>query len=577
MQRDLFVALTSLTSLALLAGCGAGEAVRPEAIRGAAALGESGGTCPTPHSTPLVVDWKADERADLELAMQHGVAVVAYTCQGIKLLPDCRVAGSYGYAGVTQQEEDVQIDNGDELRATLPKMGALMGAQLSAELDRGTSIDIATMLVGKERTTVERASRTDLVGACTEATHFVRGASLGAFAMKQGTRGKIQASATLFGSSEDATSESTRSMTSKAGVLDACKQADRGDTQPPKQCGAPFRVELDAIDVAQTPTEAAETAPRDQAAGEGDKGYVCPQGLVSSGGKCARPGTVASFSCRKGDADGCATQCERGNGASCVTLGTMMNEGNGVPIDRTGARSVALWQKGCDLGDHVGCVGVAVRMFRGSGVAKNTEQSVVILKRECDAGSFYGCAQLAMVGAFELPQPTAQALPLGLRACNGGDAQGCLAVGRMYLLGKGAPRDLTRAKAYIEQSCQEGKGIGIGCASLAALYASGEGVSKDDGTAFRYLALGCYMTLPMDTCQGAANFSEQGRGTPQDYPAAGRFLRHGCSSGDAHACTRLGSLNARKHPPDLERARVMFKRGCDLGDGEGCKALDAMR
>src|ERR1700677_1615503 len=120
--------LVAIAVSAMVTSCGAGQAVRPDAIRGTEAMGESGGTCPRPRSTPLVVDCKADERADLELAMQ-----------GIKLLPDCRLAGSYGYAGVTQQEEDVQIDNGDELRATLPKMGALMGAQLSAELDRGTS------------------------------------------------------------------------------------------------------------------------------------------------------------------------------------------------------------------------------------------------------------------------------------------------------------------------------------------------------------------------------------------------------------------------------------------------------
>src|SRR3984957_15957182 len=373
---------TALAVLVLLPGCGAGEAVRPDSIRGADALGESGGTCPTPHSTPLIVDWKADERADLELAMQHGIAVVAYTCGGIKLLSDCHVEGRYGYAGVTQQEEDVQIDNSDELRSTLPKMGALMGAQLSAELDRGTSTDIATMLVGKERTTVERASRGDLVGTCTDATHFVRGASLGAFAMKQGTRGKIAASATIFGSSQDATSESTKSMTSKAGVLDACKQADRGDTEPPKQCGAPFRVELDAI---EAPQATAETAPRD----EGDKGYVCPKGLVSSGGKCARPGTVKSFSCRLGDLEACTPQCANQNGPSCVTLGTMYDEGRGVRVDAT--RGTALWKQGCELGASNGCVGTAVKMFRGNGVPKDPEKAAAILQRECDGGSFYGC------------------------------------------------------------------------------------------------------------------------------------------------------------------------------------------
>jgi hypothetical protein len=409
--------------------------------------------------------------------------------------------------------------------------------------------------------------RSDLVGTCTEATHFIRGASLGAFAMKQGTRGKIAASATIFGSSQDATSESTKSMTSKAGVLDACKQADRGDTEPPKQCGAPFRVELDAI---EAPQATAETAPRD----EGDKGYVCPKGLVSSGGKCARPGTVKSFSCRLGDLDACTTQCANGNGASCVNLGTMYGEGRRVKIDVP--RSVDLWKKGCEMGDRNGCVGLAVRMFRGNGLPKDTEKAVTLLQRECDAGSFNGCAQLALVDAFELPRPTAQALPLGLRACNGGDSQGCLAVGHMYKQGKGAPKDLPRAREYMERACQEGKGIGIACGEVGALYAAGEGAPKDDATAFRYFELGCHMPLGLETCQSAATFSEQGRGTPKDYKRALGFLKHGCDEADRRACARMGHIFTLTNPPNVERSSTFYKKACDLGDPDSCKALQAL-
>jgi TPR repeat protein len=565
--------LGSLASAAVFVACGAGQAVPPAAIKGSDALGDPSARCPTAHSTPLVVDWKADERADLELAMQRGVAVVAYTCDGIKLLPDCHVAGTYGYAGVTQQEENVQIDDADELHATLPKMGALMGAKISAELERGTSIDIATMLVGKQRTAVEHVAQSDLVGTCSEATHFIRGASLGAFAMKQGTRGKIQASADIFGHKEDATSDSKTSLTSKAGVLDACKTADRGDTEPPKQCGAPFRVELDAVEVARAAGEAGETEPR-PAGDRSDKGYVCPAGLVLSGGKCARPGSVASYACRRGDLRGCTEQCERGSGASCVALGDMYGEGWGVPIDQ--ARSAALAQRGCELGDHAGCVDAAVKMFKGHGLPKNPQQALTILRRECDAGSFFGCTEVAEYEAFYVPQPTAGALTLGLRACNGGSTEGCAAVGQMYHTGKGAPKDFARAKVYFERACQEGRGLGVGCDSLGGLYASGEGVARDDARAFGYFEKGCYMRLPMGACDSAANFSEQGRGTPRDFPRAARFLKHGCHEGHPPACRRLGVAIAHRTKPDPELARKFLKRGCDLGDAESCTALKAL-
>jgi uncharacterized protein len=190
----------------------------------------------------------------------------------------------------------------------------------------------------------------------------------------------------------------------------------------------------------------------------------------------------------------------------------MYDEGRGVSVDLT--RSAGLWKQACDLGSSNGCVGLAVKMFRGDTVSKDVDKAVAILQRECDAGSFYGCAQVALVDAFQLPQPTAQALPLGLRSCNGGDAQGCLAVGHMYKEGKGAPKDLARAKEFMERACQEGKGIGIACGQLG------------------------HMPISIDVCESAANFST--------------------------------------HPPNTERARTFYKKACDLGDADSCKALQTL-
>jgi TPR repeat protein len=445
-------------------------------------------------------------------------------------------------------------------------MGALMGAKLSAELDRGTSIDIATLMVGKLRTTVARARRAELAGTCSEATHFIRGASIGAFAMKQGTRGKIETSAEVFGGSGGASSESTKSTTSKAGVLDACKQADRGDTEPPKQCGASLRVELDAIESAQPTAAAAHQG--------ADREYVCPQGLVYSSGKCARADGVTAYVCRKGDAEQCSTQCNRGNAASCVTLGTMYGEGRGVSVDQS--RAGALWQKGCELGNHDGCVGWAVRMYRGSGVTKDVDHSFTLMSRECDAGSFYGCEQLGLAYTLE-NRNLAQALSLEMRACNGGAAGGCLAVAQAYAHGNGVPMDLARSKEYGERSCQEGKGVGIGCGNLGMLYASGNSVvPKDDAKAFHYLELGCNMPLGMGTCEEAANFSEQGRGTTPDAARARRFLLHGCEEGDARACGRMATVFAHKNPPELGRARDLYRKACDLRDEKSCAALKTL-
>jgi len=48
--------------------------------------------------------------------MREGVAVVAYFCDGIRLLKDCHIDGQYGFMGMTRREQVVRLENADELR-----------------------------------------------------------------------------------------------------------------------------------------------------------------------------------------------------------------------------------------------------------------------------------------------------------------------------------------------------------------------------------------------------------------------------------------------------------------------------
>jgi hypothetical protein len=98
----------------------------------------SGGT------KPLVVDWKPEQRVDLEVAMSEGLAVVAYDCKGLELLSDCRVDGSYGFKGVVLKQQLIRLADADEIKMNLPLSGAQLVAQLDAELDRGATLDLAS-------------------------------------------------------------------------------------------------------------------------------------------------------------------------------------------------------------------------------------------------------------------------------------------------------------------------------------------------------------------------------------------------------------------------------------------------
>src|SRR5690349_8774184 len=88
------------------------EVVRPKPMTAAEALGEppapQGSTCRavSPRAEPLVVDWKMQERADLEHAMKGDrLAIVAHDCKQLKLLKDCSAKGTYRFAGVSRKEQ----------------------------------------------------------------------------------------------------------------------------------------------------------------------------------------------------------------------------------------------------------------------------------------------------------------------------------------------------------------------------------------------------------------------------------------------------------------------------------------
>ncbi len=96
-------ALALILGASALAGCGGatpGEALRPAEGKAEDVLDrpEPAGVCHVVSNfgEPLVVDWEAHQRADVEEAMQDGVAVVAYDCKSLRLLKGCSVDGSYG-------------------------------------------------------------------------------------------------------------------------------------------------------------------------------------------------------------------------------------------------------------------------------------------------------------------------------------------------------------------------------------------------------------------------------------------------------------------------------------------------
>lgn len=474
-----------------------GSSLRPDAPTGREAL--DGATPPcrevSKSGQPLVLDWPAHERQNLEAAMLQGVAVVAYDCKQLRLLGECRADGEYGFLGLTQREEVVQLVDADEIQANLPGFGSSLVADIGAELKRGASLDLAMMLAGKSRTTVQSVSRAKLSGSCEGATHFVRGAHVGAFSMTTGTRGSVRTSAQIFGAGAAATSSSQRKAQSRDGDPKACSHVQPGDPTPPTGCRSAIRLELAVL------SEAGAPAQTRSAIDEIREASACPDGMVRFAGKCTSPAAERPYQCTGTDPAECTEQCGKGSLGSCFVLGVLYENGEGVARDY--GRAAELYQSSCDAGSAQGCNRLGVMHFYGGGAEKNPQKAAQLFLTSCRAGLADACNNLGFVldVGRGVAKDSAKAARLFEAACNGGDVPGCFNAGMLARAGRGVAADAQLATKFFERArhggvverfqfgCQHGNAYS--CFGVGYLLRAGLFVPKDDAAARTYFERSC--------------------------------------------------------------------------------------
>jgi TPR repeat protein len=527
--------------------------------------------------------------------MHDGVAVVAYSCSGIKLLKACHVEGAYGYLGMTKREQVVRLQDADEVRANLPLSGLKIAGEIGGEMSRGATIDIALITVGKRRTTWQGPTRDDLKGDCDGATHFVRGASVGAFAVQTGTRAEAKTSVQIFGAGAGGGSSSAKDVDDKEGDPGACATASPDSTSAPPQCGAAVRLELVAIGESRAknpPKQPDKPAADEHPAAEAQE-EPCPQGLVLVDGKCTAPTEDKPHLCDVSDQADCQKQCDRGHAGSCgalgaifqgrtheytkalaalkkgcdggdvrscVNLGDMTLDGVGTKADP--AAAAPLFDRGCTSGDAIGCARLGFLYRAGNGVAHDDARAAKLLRKACDGGQARACGELGLMtrDGAGLAADSNAATTLLRRGCDGGDARSCTLVGEQYEM-----RDPIAASIYYQRGCfaSDWKESGKSCAGLGRVTQAGqmadEARSKD---AFMWAcnkmnALGCAV---LKVAWGDS------RPVFPDIPEQIR-LQGVCNGGDARACATLGVMQVATGNP---MGKGTLDRACTMNDQWAC-------
>ena len=529
--------LVAIPLLLLAAGCGPGSvaaAIRPGDKTAANALGEpgSGAECKEvgKEGKPLVVDWKPEQRGDLEVAMQGGLAVVHYDCQSIRLLENCHVDGSYGFKGIVLKQQVVRLNDADEVKVNLPLSGAALAANLEGAAGRGSSLDLATALVGNRVSTRMSVTKADLTGMCDGATHFVRGANIGAFVLEQGSKAEVKTAVQIFKIGAGGESKSSKLARQQDGDLESCATSSSETDKPPAKCGALVRLSLVAISDAPAGAAKPAAAP----AGAKDEEDGCPAGLRLVDGKCTKPTANDKHVCKAGDVNDCKAQCAAGEAWSCNRLGAAL-------FATDGAGAADAFKQSCTLGHAGGCQNYGTALSKGLGVKQ-------------DDG--------AAAKNFE-------------KACSGGDPTGCVNLGTMYYEGRGVAKDLAKSANLFRQGCDAGSPGG--CVNLGLAYDEGIGVSKDPAKALALYKRSC----EGDKAEGCTNLGvaySTGAGAAEDQAAATKYYTRGCNLGSAKSCGYLGKRfrDGKGADKDPNKAKDLLKKGCDLGDTSACDALKAL-
>lgn len=529
---------------------------------------------------PMVVDWDPDQRQSLEIAMKQGVAVVEYSQRGFRLLRDCKVDGAYGYMGTTRRERVLRLDSADDVRANLPLGGGLLAVQLGGELQQGSTLDVAMVLVGQMRTTWRTVTPNDLLGRCDGASHIVRGATLGAFAMDRGDKTRARAAAEIFKLGASYGTASSRTVRNVDGSFEDCANAKPDGASPPPQCGALVRLELEALSVpASAPDGGVSSAPEGGAfvAPTFATKDPCPAGFVASQGKCTRQGGAAITECEYGEGAACQRACEAGKSLSCARYGLMMLRGDGVVRDQGAGLQLLARACGGDVGGACTMLGDIVA--EGAlGVTKNALEGNKAYARACDLGDPEGCQRLGarlltgMGGLPKNPQLAAQAME---RGCNGGDKNACSDLGVLFL--GGSPpfaTDLPRAARLFKLAC-DGRS-GVGCANLGYMLEFGQGVRADLGAAASFYAKGCGVDATQ--CLWFAAMVDAGKvpGQARDEQKAVSLWKMACQAGSLPSCAILRAFVDRSVSLDMELAQAyvnLWSGTCDNKLARDCTGL----
>lgn len=256
--------LFGVASFILVAACGGGlpDGTNPMGKLADKTFAGQNKCNPKNAERPFIIEWDATDQSSFQAFAQNDVVFVHYEGCNLKVLDGCRddsVKGSFGsYKPIEWTSggvEVVDIHDETELYSKLP-LGA---ATLSGRVQGGEKFHMEYYVSGTRNATRDRAYRGDLAKnpRCKDATHFVYGYNLGAFALAAQSKLKAQINGSYFGFGAGAQKSNSTNAEKRGGELSSCKGESAKEIET---CKVPVRLTLRELSDGNNPDQAAAKA-----------------------------------------------------------------------------------------------------------------------------------------------------------------------------------------------------------------------------------------------------------------------------------------------------------------------------
>src|SRR5690606_32817317 len=217
---------------------------------------------PEDHTRPFIIEWDATDMSSFESLAASDVVIVKYEGCKLRVLDECKNDSIRGSQGAYKPPEwtsgsleTIDIHNEGELYAKLPLGQATLGGRVAG----GERFHMEYFVAGTVYATRDSVYRDDFESnpGCEEATHFVYGYNLGAFALGSANELKTEVGGSAFGFGAGGKTSSGSSAEKKGGDLTVCKSDTATEVMG---CKTPIRLNLRAIRDGANPDAEAMTA-----------------------------------------------------------------------------------------------------------------------------------------------------------------------------------------------------------------------------------------------------------------------------------------------------------------------------